>query len=48
METCAHVVRTAYYNAFGEMLATNHFKEKALIIKMTASEAAMDNTYDVT
>ena len=48
MEARAHVARTAYYDAAALMLAGKPFKKEAVIAKMIASEAAMDNARDAT
>src|SRR3954452_24092904 len=44
MELRAHTARIAYYDAAARMLAGEDFKRYAAIAKLTASNAAMDNS----
>jgi short/branched chain acyl-CoA dehydrogenase len=48
METRAHNARLAWYHAAARMAAGEPFKKEAAIAKLTASNAAMDNSRDAT
>ena len=48
MEARAHTARLAWYDAAARMLAGQPFKKEAAIAKLTASNAAMDNSRDAT
>src|SRR5215469_4773496 len=48
METRAHNARLAWYYAAARMAAGEPFKKEAAIAKLTASNAAMDNSRDAT
>ncbi|HEV2633626.1 MAG TPA: acyl-CoA dehydrogenase family protein [Actinocrinis sp.] len=48
MEVRAHNARLAYHHAAALMLAGRPFKKEAAIAKLTASNAAMDNSRDAT
>jgi short-chain 2-methylacyl-CoA dehydrogenase len=48
MEARASVARLAYYHAAAKMAAGEPFKKEAAIAKLTASDAAMDNSRDAT
>jgi len=48
MEARTHTARLAYYHAAAKMLAGEPFKKEAAIAKLTASNAAMDNSREAT
>ncbi len=48
MEARTHTARLACYHAAAKMLAGEPFKKEAAIAKLTASNAAMDNSREAT
>jgi short/branched chain acyl-CoA dehydrogenase len=48
MEARAHTARLAYYAALAKMGRSEPFKKEAAVAKLTASNAAMDNSRDAT